>query len=83
MTGDPGTTHTPDAAQPATHSVYPGPTLFVTGADSDYVLPVHRPLIRHHFPAARFVAVKHAGHWVHADNPAGFLSVVEAFLAAW
>ena len=29
-----------------------------------------------------FVTVKHAGHWVHADNPAGFLAVVEAFLSA-
>ena len=62
---------------------YGGPCLFVSGADSDYVLPEHRPLIRAQFPAARFVAVKNAGHWVHADNPAGFLSVVEAFLRDW
>ncbi len=33
------------------------------------------------FPAARFVAVKDAGHWVHADNPEGFLGVLGAFLA--
>jgi esterase len=62
---------------------YPGPTLFVAGARSDYVLPEHRAIIRVLFPAARFVAVKNAGHWVHADNPAGFLSVVEAFLHDW
>jgi esterase len=62
---------------------YAGPTLFVTGATSDYVLPEHRPIIRARFPAARFVAVKNAGHWVHADNPAGFLAVVEAFLHDW
>ena len=61
-------------------TVYPGPSVFVTGARSDYVLPEHRPLIRSLFPAARFVAIKNAGHWIHADNPAGFLSVVEAFL---
>jgi pimeloyl-ACP methyl ester carboxylesterase len=60
-----------------------GATLFVSGAQSDYVLPEHRPVIRTLFPAARFVSVKHAGHWVHADNPAGFLSVVEAFLHDW
>lgn len=59
---------------------YPGPSLFVTGANSDYVLPEHRPAIRAQFPLARFVAVKNAGHWVHADNAAGFLSVLEAFL---
>jgi esterase len=62
---------------------YPGPSVFVTGANSDYVLPEHRPIIRAQFPAGRFVAVKNAGHWVHADNPSGFLSVVEAFLHDW
>jgi pimeloyl-ACP methyl ester carboxylesterase len=62
---------------------YEGPSLFVTGANSGYVLPEHRPIIRKQFPAARFVAIKGAGHWVHADNPAGFLSVVEAFLHDW
>ncbi len=59
---------------------YAGPTLFVNGTESDYVLPEHRPAIRALFPKARFVGVKRAGHWVHADNPTGFLSVLEAFL---
>jgi pimeloyl-ACP methyl ester carboxylesterase len=63
--------------------IYSGPSAFVTGANSDYVAPEHRPVIRSRFPAARFVAIKNAGHWVHADNPAGFLSVVEAFLHEW
>jgi esterase len=62
---------------------FPGPTLFVSGAQSDYVRPEHRPMIRALFPAARFVSIKNAGHWLHADNPAGFLSVVEAFLHDW
>jgi pimeloyl-ACP methyl ester carboxylesterase len=62
--------------------IYPGPTLFVAGTRSDYIRPEHRPAIRALFPAARFVAVKHAGHWVHAENPAGFVGVVEAFLSA-
>jgi esterase len=63
--------------------IYQGPVLFVTGANSDYVLREHRPIIRAQFPGARFVAIKDAGHWVHADNPAGFLSVAEAFLHDW
>jgi len=62
---------------------YYGPSLFVTGANSDYVMPEHRPIIRSLFPAAKFLAIKNAGHWVHADNQAGFLSVVEAFLNGW
>jgi pimeloyl-ACP methyl ester carboxylesterase len=62
---------------------YTGPTLFVTGAQSDYVAREHRPAIRALFPSARFVAVKNAGHWVHADNPAGFAAVLDGFLAGW
>jgi esterase len=62
---------------------YSGRTLFVSGAQSDHVRPEQRPAIRALFPNARFVSVKHAGHWLHADNPAGFLSVVEAFLHDW
>jgi pimeloyl-ACP methyl ester carboxylesterase len=59
---------------------YDGPTLFVTGAQSNYVQTAHRPVIRALFPKARFVAVKNAGHWLHADNPAAFMAVLEAFL---
>jgi esterase len=62
---------------------YQGPSLFVSGANSDYVLPEHRPVIKALFPSARFVAVKNAGHWLHADNPAGFLAVLDAFLQNW
>jgi len=60
---------------------YEGPALFVSGERSSYVLPESRPAIQALFPAARFVTVKGAGHWLHADNPEGFASIVEAFLA--
>lgn len=59
---------------------YPGPTLFVAGARSDFIRDEHRPAIRALFPAARFVTVKNAGHWVHADNPDGFNAVMQAFM---
>ena len=59
---------------------YVGSTLFIAGAMSNYVRPEHRPVIRALFPRARFVALKNAGHWLHADNTAGFIAVVEAFL---
>ncbi len=61
---------------------YPGPTLFVAGGRSDYVRPEHRPAMRALFPAARVVTLKEAGHWVHADDPEGFIGVVEAFIQA-
>ena len=60
---------------------FAGPTLFVTGARSDYVLPEYRPAILRLFPAARFVAIKDAGHWLHAEQPAAFNATVAAFLA--
>ena len=58
---------------------YAGPTLFLAGARSRYVRPEHRPAIAALFPAARFVTLRNAGHWLHADDPEGFLAVVEAF----
>lgn len=61
-------------------AIYPGPTLFVAGARSDYIRPAARPIIRALFPAARFVTLKDAGHWLHTDNPEGFAAVAEAFL---
>ncbi len=61
---------------------YAGPTLFVAGERSDLIRPEHRVAIRAMFPKARFVTLKGAGHWLHADNPTGFAAVVEAFLAA-
>ena len=64
---------------PAIEGSYGGPALFLSGARSDYVRPEYRPAIRALFPAARFVALKDAGHWIHADDPGGFVSVVEAF----
>jgi esterase len=62
---------------------YQGVSLFVFGTESRYVRTEDRPTIRALFPRARFVGVKGAGHWVHADNPVGFLSVLEAFLRDW
>ena len=59
---------------------YGGPTLFVSGELSPYIRAEARPAIRALFPAARFVTLRHAGHWLHADNPDGFVGVVEAFL---
>ncbi len=62
-------------------AAFPGPTLFVTGARSDYVTAAHRDAARRYFPAARFVTLKHAGHWLHADQPAAFLALTRAFFS--
>ena len=65
----------------ADNNVYNGASLFVQGADSDYVLKSDVSKILQHFPQASFAVVPDAGHWVHADNPEEFLRKVMTFLA--
>lgn len=48
---------------------YPGPVLWLTGERSPYVGPEEVPAMRALFPAAEWVSVPGAGHWVHADAP--------------
>jgi pimeloyl-ACP methyl ester carboxylesterase len=59
---------------------YPGPVLWMGGAGSDYIRPEHAPAMRALFPRVQSVTVKGAGHWVHADQPQVFLSVLRRFL---
>jgi esterase len=66
---------------PATDGRFDGPTLFLRGADSDYVRPDALPRIRALFPAARVEAIPGTGHWLHADAPAAFIAAVQSFLA--
>ncbi len=65
---------------PAT--TYPGPVLAIRGERSDFVTPENRAAFRAPFPAARFVTLRNAGHWLHADAPAAFIQTVAAFLGA-
>jgi pimeloyl-ACP methyl ester carboxylesterase len=59
---------------------FDGPVLFLSGANSTYVLPEHRDRIRALFPAARFAKIPGAGHWLHAEKPREFEAAVAAFL---
>ncbi|MBV9539167.1 MAG: alpha/beta fold hydrolase [Acidisphaera sp.] len=63
---------------PAANACYRGPTTFIVGGRSLYVRPEHRPDIKRLFPTARFVTLRRAGHWLHADDPDGFVAVIEA-----
>lgn len=58
---------------------FEGPTLFLSGADSDYIQPEHRPRIRELFPNARFAKIPGAGHWLHAEKPKEFEASVRVF----
>ena len=59
---------------------FDGPTLFLSGALSHYVLPDYRDAIRTLFPAARFAKLPGAGHWLHAEKPREFEETVRVFL---
>ncbi len=67
---------------PSPTGEHTGPTLFLTGAESDYVTPEARPEIKARFPNARFAKIPGAGHWLHADKPREFEATVEAYLSA-
>ena len=61
---------------------FDGPTLFLSGAESDYVQREHRDGIKALFPNARFAKIPGAGHWLHAEKPREFEAAVRAFLDA-
>lgn len=65
---------------PDPQGMFEGPVLFLTGAESHYVRPEHRALIRPLFPQARFAKLPGAGHWLHADKPRAFEETLRIYL---
>ena len=65
---------------PKVSGSFEGPTLFLSGGTSDYVLPEHRPAIKLTFPNAKFAKIPGAGHWLHAEKPREFEAAVRAYL---
>lgn len=59
---------------------FEGPALFIYGGKSTYLQPEDQPAIRERFPAAEFVALPQAGHWLHAEAPEAFSTEVMRFL---
>lgn len=65
---------------------FTGPTLFLGGAESDYLQAgpgtAQRAEITRLFPAARIVGIPQAGHWLHAERPEAVAAAIRAFLTA-
>ena len=59
---------------------YDGPTLFLAGEKSDYILPQDHAQIASQFPQAIIKTIPKAGHWLHAENPVAFAAEVADFL---
>ena len=58
------------------HESYGGVVTFVNGGKSSYVRLEDEDAIIRHFPKARIVVLSDAGHFVHAEDKAGFLSAL-------
>ena len=67
---------------PTLSGSYDGPTLFLSGAESDYVTHDHRPIIKPLFPNARFAKIPETGHWLHSERPRAFEAAVRTYLDA-
>ena len=63
-------------------SVYPKKTLFIGSPISNYIPRDSHDEIKKYFPNAEFVYIDGAGHWIQADKPKEFTSVVLNFLAS-
>jgi esterase len=61
---------------PEQNSTFEGKTLFVRGANSDYVTDQHQQALNRYFPEAEIETVDNAGHWVHAEQSEMFLQVL-------
>lgn len=61
-------------------ATFTGPTLILSGANSDYVSVDNHDDIKRCFPNASFQVVPGAGHWVHADQPQAVSDALVGFL---
>ncbi|TAI46977.1 alpha/beta fold hydrolase [Flagellimonas allohymeniacidonis] len=62
------------------HATFKGPTLFLRGDRSEYIVPNDFGDIKKHFPQAAIETIENAGHWLHAENPKQFFEKSVDFL---
>ncbi|MDR9830826.1 alpha/beta fold hydrolase [Vibrio sp. FNV 38] len=59
---------------------YQQPTLFLKGANSEYILPEHQTQIKTQFPTAKAHIIANTGHWLHAEKPNEVLRAISKFI---
>jgi len=64
----------------ASEEAFDGPTLFIKGERSDYIIADHWEEVLQPFPNASLQTISDAGHWVHADAPEELEKIVLTFL---
>jgi len=58
------------------------PTLFLYGEHSNYINPQKdKDMILRYFPNAEILAIKDAGHWLHAEQPKAFFETLMLWLS--
>ena len=67
---------------PEFNMAFGNPVLFLSGANSDYVLNSQRAQIKARFPNARFARIPDTGHWLHAERPREFEATARVFLGS-
>lgn len=62
-------------------NIFTNPTLFIRGGNSNYIEP-HKDsvLIQKHFPNYTLKTISNASHWLHAEFPEEFYTMVSDFL---
>ena len=59
---------------------FQGPTVFIRGSQSDYILDEDWPDIKVLFPHSHLITIEGTGHWLHAEKPSEFINAVNEFL---
>ena len=59
---------------------YNGETLFIRGANSDYVADEYIPETLEIFPSAKIETIDDCGHWLHSEKPQEFSKILLEFL---
>jgi esterase len=67
---------------PPSGARFEGPALAMAGALSPYIRTEDHAAFRALFPQISFASIARAGHWLHAENPEGFLTELRDFLSA-
>ena len=62
------------------HLKFDKDTLFLRGDRSEYITLSDEDLIKRHFPKAKLITIKNAGHWLHAENPNDFFDETLNFI---
>jgi len=61
---------------PQSNLTFEGITLFIKGAESDYINNSYRKEIAKYFPRAKAHIIEGTGHWLHAEKPSIFNAIV-------